>query len=103
MTEHDLMKKIQLTLSEMGYAPFRTNVGKVKMADGRFFDTGLPKGFSDIFCVQPGTGRAVFIEVKKPGGRVSDEQRRFIEVMKGYGAIAGVCYSVDEAVKLCRG
>lgn len=102
MTEHDLMNKIRLALSERGIRIWRANVGKVKMADGRYFDTGLPKGFPDLFGIAP-DGRAIFIEVKKIGGRVSDEQRRFINVMKGYGAIAGICYSVDEAVKLCQG
>jgi hypothetical protein len=45
-------------------------------------------------------GRAVFIEVKKPGGRVSPEQKNFIKVMQSLGAIAGVCYSAEEAVRL---
>ncbi|HGH8651635.1 TPA: VRR-NUC domain-containing protein, partial [Streptococcus pyogenes] len=35
---------IRMELSQAGHMVFRANVGKVKTADGRFFDTGLPKG-----------------------------------------------------------
>ena len=69
MTEQDIMNSIRLKLSEIGFTVFRANVGKIKLSDGRWFDTGLPKGFSDLFAVKD--GKAYFIEVKKPGGVVS--------------------------------
>jgi hypothetical protein len=43
MTEHDIQNSIRLKLSELGYCVFRVNVGKFETADGRWFDTGLPK------------------------------------------------------------
>ena len=45
MTEQDIMNSIRIKLSEMGFTVFRANVGKFKLADGRWFDVGLPKGF----------------------------------------------------------
>lgn len=99
MIEHDLQNKIRLELSKIGWTTFRTNVGKVKLADGRFFDTGLPPGFSDLLALKD--GKTVFIEVKKPGGKPSKAQKNFIEQMKKNGFNAGIVYSVDDALKLC--
>lgn len=101
MTEHDLQNQIRLELSKRGVINFRTNVGKIRMADGRMFDTGLPKGFSDLMGVLP-DGRAVFIEVKVHPNKPSREQLNFIAVMQKQGALAGVAYSVEDALKISR-
>ena len=101
MTETDIMNLIRMNLSESGFTVFRANVGKIKLSDGRWFDTGLPKGFSDLFAVKD--GKAYFIEVKKPGGTVSPEQINFIDQMKKHGCIAGIAHSVEEAVELVNG
>jgi hypothetical protein len=100
MTEHDLQNKIRLILSEMGYITFRINVGKFKLYDGRWFDTGLPKGFSDLIALK--NGETIFIEVKIIGGRISNNQKIFIENMKNNGFKAGVVYSVDDVLKLIK-
>lgn len=68
--------------------------------DGRYFDTGVPVGFSDLFGVRRSDGKAVFIEVKTKSGRVRPEQKNFIEKMRQAGAIAGICRSVEDAKKL---
>lgn len=99
MTEQDIQNSIRIKLSEIGFAVFRANVGKIKLSDGRWFDTGLPKGFSDLFAVKD--GKIYFIEVKKPGGKIRPEQESFIEMMKTrYGCSAGIVYSAEEAVRL---
>ena len=82
---------------------FRANVGKVRTPDGRFFDTGLPVGFSDLFGVRKSDGKAVFLEVKTAKGRVSENQQNFINAMQENNAIAGICRSVDDAKKLLKG
>jgi len=99
LIEHDLQNKIRLELSKIGWTTFRTNVGKVKLADGRFFDTGLPPGFSDLLALKD--GKTVFIEVKKPGGKPSKAQKNFIEQMKKNGFNAGIVYNVEQALDLC--
>lgn len=97
--ETDLMNNIRLELTKLGYTAFRANVGKVKLSDGRWFDTGLPKGFSDLFAVKD--GKIYFLEVKVKPNTPTPEQINFIEQMRKKGCIAGVVYSADEAVMLC--
>lgn len=76
---------------------FRANVGMLFTADGRPIRTGLPKGFSDLFGHRRSDGRAVYLEVKTPRGRIRPEQQMFIENIKKTGAIAGIVRSVEEA------
>lgn len=101
-TESLIQNKIRVALSQAGYMVFRANVGKVKTADGRFFDTGLPKGFCDLFGFKP-NGQIFFIEVKNETGRIRPEQKNFMEVMASKGALAGVARSVDDALKIVNG
>ena len=99
MTESDIQNAIRLRLSEMGFAVFRTNVGKVRMPDGRWFNTGLPKGHPDLYAVR--SGKIYYIEVKTPTGKVSAEQEHFIATMRDrYGCVAGVVRSVEDAERL---
>lgn len=100
--EHKTQNDIRVGLTEAGCLVFRANVGKVRMADGRYFDTGLPKGFSDLFGFRP-DGQIFFIEVKNKTGRVRPEQVKFIEQMKKRGALAGVARSVEEALDIVQG
>jgi hypothetical protein len=102
MTEHEIQNSIRLKLSELGYAVFRANVGKFQTKDGRWFDTGLPKGFSDLFAIK--NGKIFFLEVKTPTGKPTAEQLNFLAVMRDrYGCITGIVRSVEEAVKLVDG
>ena len=97
--EHALMNSIQAVLS-MYCTMFRVNVGKGFTKDGRYFSTGVPVGFSDLFGFRNKDGKAVFIEVKTKTGRVSLQQKRFLEAMQSAGAIAGVCRSTEDALLL---
>lgn len=94
------MNAIRLRLSELGFCVFRINVGSGRTVDGRYFKTGVPRGFSDLVAVKD--GRVFFIEVKVKPNRPTKEQLNFIEQMKcRYGAAAGVAYSVEEAERIC--
>lgn len=79
---------------------FRANVGKFKLADGRILTTGLPEGFSDLFGHRRSDGRMFYIEVKKPGGAIRDNQKKFIKAMRDSGALAGFAYSVEDARRI---
>lgn len=61
--EHKIQNQIRISLSDR-CTLFRVNVGKAYTKDGRYFDTGVPKGFSDLFGFRKSDGKAVFIEVK---------------------------------------
>lgn len=101
-SEHDIQNEIRLALSERGYCVFRINSGKVKMADGRWFDVGVPKGFSDLVAVKD--GKISFIEVKNEIGRPTAEQINFINQMQTrYGCRAGIARSVEDALRIVEG
>lgn len=97
--EHRIQNDIRVAVSEYCVI-FRVNVGKGYTKDGRWFNTGVPPGFSDLFGVRKSDGRAVFIEVKAPKGKATERQKHFIDEMRRNGAIAGICRSAVEAVRL---
>lgn len=102
MTEMDILRSIRLALSAEGYCVFRINSGKVKMADGRWFDVGVPKGFSDLVAIKDGL--ISFIEVKNEVGRPTAEQINFIKQMQTrYGCRAGIARSVEDALAIVKG
>lgn len=99
LTEHDIQSAIREELSKRGFCVFRANVGKVKMQDGRWFDTGLPKGHSDLVAYK--NGRAYFLEVKTPTGHIRPEQEKFLAIMRDrYGCVTGIVRSVDDALEV---
>lgn len=72
------------------------------MADGRWFDVGVPKGFSDLVAVKD--GKISFIEVKNEVGRPTAEQINFIKQMQTrYGCRAGIARSVEDALAIVKG
>ena len=101
-TEHTIQNEIRVALTENGYTVFRANVGKVKTADGRWFDTGLPKGHPDLYGFRP-DGKVFYIEVKNAKGRVRPEQKQFIKTVKARGALAGIARSVEDALDIIHG
>jgi hypothetical protein len=56
-----------------------------------------------LFGIRKSDGKAVFIEVKTPTGRPTNQQKKFLKTMQNNGAIAGVCRSVEDAIKLIGG
>ena len=100
--EQAIQDNIRVALAQAGYIVFRTNVGKVKTADGRFFDTGLPSGFPDLLGFKPDNGKIYFIEVKTPKGKRRADQVRFAKNLRDKCAIYGVARSADEAVKIVK-
>ena len=98
-SEQEVQNEIRVGLSKAGHMVFRTNVGKVRMMDGRWFDTGLPKGHPDLYGFRS-DGQIFYIEVKNEKGRVRPEQKKFIEVVKERGAKAGVARSLEEALEI---
>ena len=100
--EQALQDAIRVKLAQAGYVVFRTNVGKVKTADKRWFDTGLPTGFPDLVGYKPENGRIYFIEVKTKTGRRRKDQVLFANGLKDKNVIYGVCRSAEEAVAIVK-
>jgi hypothetical protein len=55
----------------------------------------------DIVLHLPG-GQTCFLELKAPGGRLSPEQKRFMEQVTAIGCLTPVAFGVDEAVAALR-
>jgi hypothetical protein len=76
---------------------WRQNTGAFAIGEGRnrrFVRFG-PKGSPDIHGYLK-DGRALFVEVKRLSGRVSDDQKVFIERVASNGAVAFVARNVDD-------
>lgn len=101
LSEGDTMRQIMIALSADGHAVFRANVGLFYTRDGRPVSTGLPPGFSDLFGFTP-QGRAFFLEIKSPAGRLRPEQAAFLDAMKKRGALAGVARNVQDAKNILQ-
>lgn len=110
--EHRIQNEIRTAVSGKCVI-FRTNAGDFWQGDivySREFKQnvlinlrrveGLPDGYSDLSGVRVSDGKAVFIEVKTAKGRASDKQKKFIKRMRECGAVAGICRSADDAIKL---
>lgn len=100
--EAAIQDSIRVALAQAGYVVFRTNVGKVKTAEGRWFDTGLPVGFPDLIGYKPENGRIFFIEVKTAIGRRRKDQADFANGLRNKNVIYGVARSAEEAVKIVK-
>ena len=99
MTEHDIQNTIRIKLSKLGYCVFRINTGKFKLQDGRWFDVGVPKGFTDLIAIKD--GKIAFIEVKAENGKASKEQLDFIRTMRNkYGCCAGIVRNMEDVKKI---
>ncbi|MCY9807477.1 VRR-NUC domain-containing protein [Lentilactobacillus senioris] len=102
--EQKIQNDIRVAVSQAGCTIFRANVGKVLMENGRWFDTGLPKGYPDLFGFRNSDGRFFFIECKNETGKLRDDQKRFAAMLKKYpNVLYGVARSVDDALKIVGG
>jgi hypothetical protein len=118
--EKSIMTTVQLMLSKLGLRVFRNNTGtgwvgevvnksqtQVVLKHPRPLDAGLVKGGSDLVgwqtvTVTPamvGKPLAVFvaIEVKTPKGRMSPEQKNFLNNVRHAGGL-GICVNSAEEV-----
>lgn len=56
-----------------------------------------PKGVADILGVFD--GKLLAIEIKKPGGRPSPDQVKFVDRINSEGGVAFVAYSVEDVIE----
>ena len=99
MKESDIQSSIRLALNPYAII-FRVNSGKVRMQDGRYFDSGVPNGYSDLSGFRRSDGKAIFLEIKTEKGKLRKEQIHFLDEMNKYPVIASVVRSAEEAVKI---
>lgn len=88
--------QIRAALVETGVCCWVHNV------DNRNLSTGLGLGVSDLICIVPPHGRFLAIEVKRPGGKPSDDQLRWLAVVRKFGGVSGVATCVEQALDLLK-
>lgn len=98
--EHRIQNDIIAILNMHRCSVFRGNVGKLRLSDGRFFSTGLPNGFPDLFGFKWSNGKIFFIEVKTPKGRIRPDQIAFHMDLMNRHIIHGIARSTDDALKI---
>lgn len=76
------------------------NEGERKSYYGKLLQQyGMRAGVSDLFIGLARHGfHGAWIELKSKDGKLSKEQRAFIEDMRQQGYYADACYSIDEAI-----
>ncbi len=94
--EKDIQSAILQLLRLKGYFVWKQNSAGIMKTDGHYIPSQMP-GIADIIGVDP-KGRFVGIEVKRPGGKMSDLQRGFQESVKRNHGLAAVVYSVDDMI-----
>ena len=102
-SEHSIQNEIQVALSKHQCTVFRANVGKIHTPDGRFFSTGLPKGFPDLFGFRWTDGKIFFIEVKNAKGRPRADQVVFHKMLQSHNVVHGIARSVHDALMIVDG
>lgn len=58
-------------------------------------------GIPDLVCTRE--GQTCWIEVKRPGGRLSEAQEQWLQDLEDHGGHFIVARSVDDVAHLCRG
>jgi len=94
--ESTVLNQCLLYLHMKNIFAWRNNTGAVKIGS-RFIRYGF-KGSSDILGILP-DGRFLAIECKKSkGGKVSEDQKNFLENVKKNGGVAIVANSVETLI-----
>lgn len=95
-----MMSQAHPELRTMFHVPNGGSRNKIEAA--KFKAQGVKPGVPDVVLPVPSDGyHGLFIEMKRrSGGRVSEDQAAWIEILRKYGYKAEVCKGFDEAVKL---
>lgn len=96
-TEASVLKGCLRVLALKGIPHWRNNTGAARMGD-RYVRFGT-KGGSDVLAILPGPGRLMAIEVKRPGGKPTEDQLAFLAAVRDAGGVALV---VDDELALAR-
>lgn len=89
-SERDLQRAIREVLTLHGWLVIRL-----------LHALGTHKGLSDLVAIR--RGRVVWLEVKRPGGRLSVEQQNFRDAIAQAGGEYLVAYGLDDLAPLLAG
>ena len=90
----------QQILARLGAVPglvlWRNNTGAMRDERGQLVRYGQP-GSADVLGLAAPDGRFVALEIKAPGGKQSELQRAWQQMVERHGGIDWLVTSVDEA------
>lgn len=93
--EADVQKQIMQFLRYKNVFHYRNNTGAYSDKEsGRYIRFGS-KGAGDIIAIYPG-GRYWSIEVKRPGGKLSDDQIEFLLSVRKAGGVGSCVESIED-------
>jgi len=97
-----VMEWVRLRPKLRGLVMHFPNEGKRSKGYGKLLnDMGMRAGVSDLFIAMGRHGYlGAWIELKSAGGRVSDEQHRFLYDMRQQSYFTAVCWSIEEAINI---
>jgi hypothetical protein len=99
IAENDVEAGCITILQLHNYWVVRLHAGTFKSLDGKRHIRGVPKGTPDYACLHE-SHRNFLLEVKRPGGSLSDQQALQIDVIRqNYGLPVVV---VESAEELCN-
>lgn len=101
--EKDIQRVLLTYLrSVLGWPVVRINSGGMRRGKSfyRFNDTA---GVSDIVGLIPPAGRFLAIEVKRPGGRPTEQQRQWLDAVRAAGGVGLVVTGLDDLRLQLRG
>jgi len=87
ITENDIKRQVKNYLGIKGFFHFHILQG-----------LGAFRGIPDIVAIRK--GRVIFLEIKKPGGKLSEHQQRFQETMERAGGEYYVVRSLEEIIRI---
>lgn len=90
-------------LTFKGVFHWRQNAGVIPTGDGRFRRFVGKKGLPDVWIVLPPHGTLLALEVKRPGGKMSEDQVQFHDDLVRLGGISVCVSSVDELAEDLKG
>ena len=98
-SESEIQSEILLEVSKRGHRMWRTNAGRAKSRNGGVIKL-MPAGYPDVTGFRKSDGKFVVIEVKKPSGRLSKNQKKFRDMIIEQPVIYGVARSAKEAIDI---
>lgn len=92
--ESQIQKEITELLTKQGFWVIRNHTQGIKYTRGR--GTNPNKGIPDLLAIK--NGKFFFIEVKKKGGSLSEEQKAWIKKAYDNGIVVHVVTSVEDVI-----
>ena len=99
MKEVQIQNAIRLAVGQLEDVVVWRNESGVAEHHGRYVRYGLQKGSADLIGILKPSGRFVALEVKTPKGRLREEQKLFLDLVRTMGGFACVVTSVEEALR----